>query len=104
MPNINEMLDRATPGLRELSSGTPGMFEDLYDVSAVILDDMIVLYNTGNRHREAGRKKWSKCEFIAQHDELKHSGGEDGLPLEYHAMMVIMLYSAYSDGFMGLKR
>ena len=104
MPNITEMLDRATPGLRELSSGTPGMFEDLYDVSTVILNDMIVLYNTGKRHREAGRKKWSKREFIAQHDELKQSGGEGGLSLEYHAMIVIMLYSAYSDGFMGLKR
>ena len=104
MPNINEMLDRATPGLRELSSGTPGMFEDLYDVSVVILEDMIMLYNTGKRHREAGRKKWSKREFLAQHDELKHSSGKDGLPLEQNTMLVALLYTAYSDGFMGAKR
>ena len=55
---VSEMLKKATPGLREICKDDPGMFWDLYSLSALVLDDLIMFSNTGKRHREAGKKKY----------------------------------------------
>ena len=103
MPNLNKMLKRATPELRKHFGRDQEMFDDIFNFSSDVLDDMVMLYNTGKRHREAGRNKYGRLEFVAAHDELAYTDGNE-VPVRLYMKLVDMLYLAYCDGFDGVKR
>jgi hypothetical protein len=98
------MLKRATPDLRKHFGHDQEMFDRFFNFSSIALDDMVMFYNTGKRHREAGSKKYSRQEFIHTHRDLDRNGELNKLPQNIYDLFVDSLYKPYCDGFNGIKR
>ena len=104
MPNVKRMLRKMKPELKRLCGEDNEKFEMVYANMRIVLDDMAMLYRKGVSQRTSGKRPWSRGEFVAQHKELVYPGGEGAMPIEYHTQIVDMVYSAYTDGYLGVKR
>lgn len=102
MSKIDKMLRRATPELQAICNGNQSVFNDIYNFSSETLDDMLMMYNTGKRHRQSAKEKLSYSAFLANHPELEIV--DDPLLIESFTELSLALYSAYSDGYDGIKR
>lgn len=102
MPSVNEMMNRAIPDIQRFAGGNKDLFEVLHNCCFVFMDDMIMLYNIGKRHRESGKNRDNRLEFVAKHPELENN--RCVMPKSYYTEIADMLYTAYCDGFNGVKR
>ena len=104
MFNPKRMLKRATLEIKKMCRGNLVMFEATHKLIAVICDDMFMFYNTGKRHKEAGRKKWSCLNFVAAHNDLHFLNENNEIPKKIQDDLINMLYSAYCDGYDRIER
>jgi len=69
-------------------------------VVALFLDDMAMFYNTGKRHKDAGRAMYDRLEFINCYPDInKFDVIFSSKAVSEH--LVYTLYAAYCNGYNG---
>ena len=104
MPNVQQMMRRARPGLKQIADGDKQQLQFYENMASIVFDDLAWLYHEGEQHRAAERSMWNYFDFIAEHDELAYHDDEENLPIELHMNITRLLYKAYVDGFNGVRR
>jgi len=94
MLNKNKISNQGKNTSQNLLTGDP--------VTDAFLDDMAMFYNTGKRHREAGRAMYERIEFLRLHPELEETKIVDYFSsAKTHETFITALYYAYCNGYNG---
>jgi len=88
---IKQLLDLALPNLRKIAGEDQEKFEGMKNHFLDVIDNQIILYDTGREHSEMELSRWNRDEFIAQCDGLDE--------VKNFNPLIDMLYGAYCDGF-----
>jgi hypothetical protein len=88
---IEQFIELAMPDMRKAADGDNREIERMRNYLYKVLQNQVVLYDTGKAHSVDGCSKWSRDEFIAQNDEFAS--------VKHVTHLIDTLYLTYCDGF-----